>query len=380
MNIEKNALRDFDIELLGPQKITAKEASLGIDKRVIAIQSYAKLLIALEDFISNIDVKQESSEPRLRLVRIIQDVVDLVENQSAYMLRLSTNIHGASTQTLIGVNSCILSIVLGNRLNIIHREALVDIGLAALLHALEPSNPELVIHKILVENNIGTKGLRTAMILSEYPVLSCKTKQPKGTNLYARLLGVTVAYTQLTLGWQQKPLHPLDALAYLHTDPHYRFDRRLVDFLVNTLRAFPVGSHVLLSNGKEAIVDTHGGGCRWDRPIVQIEDNNNRLDLMLRQKGSFAHKIIGTCLFIEANSPLETSLSSQHFIERPQQQNSLEAFKVMPAKTHTDIPISDWLMSNAVTHSCDDELRAEEQHHDDPFLEALQTASKTSMN
>lgn len=332
--VSKEDFTDLDIGLLGVQHFSDGASNVQVDRRVFAVQCYAKLILAVREQVERLRIAAASNwqdsvkPPRLRAVRVIQDLVELCGDRADFLLRLSTNRSGAQLVELSGANACVLSIATGYAVGF-ERQSLVDIGVAALFHHLDAgigrpipadaTGAPTAIAQLLSDGGVGRSSYTRAFVVAERPTLDAPHARTSEAHPFARLLGVTVAYGQLTTGFgrpidpetgrRAAAIHPLDALAELHNDPE-RFDRRMVDVLINVLRAFPSGVDVVLDDGQRARVLSHVGGSRWDRPVVQVNEGGeiHNLDLMVRREGRFERRIVGTRMFVEVGAPRDREL------------------------------------------------------------------------
>lgn len=306
-------LGTFDIDLHGVQRF-ADRGEARVDPRVFAVQCYAKLLLAVREQLVRLRAAREQDwrneggkPPRLRAVRVIQDLIELAGERPDFLLRMALNRTGADPLELAGANASVLAIAAGYAIGV-PRGDLVDIGVAGLFHHLdEGAGLELptswtgaptAIAQILSDGGIGPSSYLRALTVAERPTLGAAGARTSDPHPYAQFLGVIIAFGELTSdGTSQSPL---DALATLWNDTS-RFDRRWVDLLVNVLRAFPVGVEVILDDHQRARVLTHLGGSRWDRPMVQLEGPNGpeRIDLMVKRDGRFERRILGTRYALE---------------------------------------------------------------------------------
>lgn len=467
------------INLLKVQRFADQQRDgLKVDRRIFAVRSYAKLLLALRE-------QREQSKkllhvghpPKLRAVRVVQDLVELCGDRLDFLLRLGSNRSGAQVDELHAVNVCVISLAVGHAIGFA-RQDLVDVGVAGLFHDIgrsdgheppapiqeaerlwtsatplpydgelhlaegweneiegdfrlddeddddggvtdplaaagfttldetstpfgqpveyageirpidpsevpgagsapdyaslpppaeglylnatplgdsddvlvipigqprrvplapgtadpygigdpaqgrreapgQPGHPEEVIDcadhphtgaslaLLLPAGGLGRAGLTRAVVAAEHHALPAERyhwgdARPTA-HLFSRIVAIADAYDALTSGLgadDGEPMHPLDALAFLQQDRSGRIDPRLFDALVNVLRAFPVGIEVLLDTGVRAVVASHAGGTRWDRPVVRTQaDPPRSIDLMVRDNDRFRTRIIGTVQF-----------------------------------------------------------------------------------
>jgi hypothetical protein len=469
--VSKDDLLALQIGILGVQRFAdASRDGLRVDRRIFALQCYAKLLLAFrEQCALATRVDRTSHAPRLRAVRVVQDLVELCGDRADFLLRLGSNHAGAPADELHAVNVSVLSVALGHALGF-GRQELVDIGVSALFHdvartpsiepppvphpkipvlnadapvpydgvlelaspsasqempvpyegplevdedeappmlpveyigeirpldpaeagssysfedstdagtaevaipdpaegvpleldasalqpvdadpgratvdanfiggdtqvqyvgpyhpgapaqaadeesghpeerldALGPQHTLTSFSRMLVAGGLSRNGLLRAVVAAEHHVLAGEElpwgQQRPATHLFSRIVAVADAYDALTSGIGSadgKPMHPIDALEMMRNDPSGRVDPRLVDLLINVLRAYPVGTEVVLDNGDQAVVVSHAGGTRWDRPVVRtVGASPKNIDLMTRQNDRFITRIVGTAMMV----------------------------------------------------------------------------------
>lgn len=377
--VSKEDLGDLEIGLLGVQHFS-DGGNLQVDRRVFAVQCYAKLILAVREQVERLQIaaasnwQQSAKPPRLRAVRVIQDLVELCGDRPDFLLRLASNLTGASPIELTGANACTLVIATGYALGI-ERQSLVDLGVAGLFHHLDTGMGRAVpqdatgaptaIAQLLSDGGVGTSSYTRALVVAERPTLDAERARTSDAHPFSRLLGVVVAYGHLTSGFgRDASLHPLDALAQLYNDAE-RFDRRFVDLLINVLRAYPTGLEVMLDNGTAATVVTHVGGSRWDRPVVRrTGDDGGNLDLMVRRDGRFERRIVGTRMFIEVGADQGVALPIANLPE-------------VAFDSSLDITIDEanedqrQTFDDLVLELPDDDLQGERSEGPDPFAEAI---------
>lgn len=302
-----------DVELLGVQMMAEDaEVEVKVDRRVLAVQSYGKLLIAMRELLEHAERGgTELPRSRIRAVRVIQDVVELVSDRPDFILRLAMNRRGTDTAELHGVNVALLSIAMGAALGL-SRRLLVDLGVAGLFHhvacrrhrfqgklRLGTDSTLASLGHLMFQSGAGDSCNTRAMIVASHrtPANGTTRATHEPPSLGAKILGVATAYDQLSGGFgtrHEALAHPLEVLSILFEDTTGRFDADLVDLLINMFRAFPEGCEVVLDDGSHAIVESHLGSSRWDRPVVRVLGSKESVDLMRRTGDRFQRRILAT--------------------------------------------------------------------------------------
>lgn len=306
-------------DLLQPQLLTSSNAPPPTDQGILSVQYYAQLILAARKLSDTTVLSSPENPHRIRVVRVIQHLIDLCSTRVDLLLRLALNRTGASPYELISANTCILALSSGYAAGF-DRLALLDLGLAALCHPLDISHEisalELQLARVLKEKPLITLSYMRTILLAEGSGRPNIGHKSAPTHPFTRLIAVILTFVKLTTSRidrskPSQPWHPLNALAYLYNNPQ-RFDLRFVDILVNILRAFPTGVSVVLDNGWVGQVHSHSGSSRWDRPIVSVKTSSNtyNIDLMIRKDAQFERRIIGTKYYIHAGGEVDLNLSS----------------------------------------------------------------------
>jgi len=322
--VDRAAAARAQILPIAPQAfVDDQRGEVRIDPRERAARSYAKLLIALRDHFERFEGTAGSSTEdlrRMRIVRIVQDLVEVTSSVPAVALLLANHRGDDWATERHGANTCVLALAMGLALGL-DRTAIMDLGVAAALHHLGVERPfdanpgpldVRAIHRglarLLQDTNISASAARRAMIIGAHRRPAHGPPDAPRPSLFARIVGLCATYDQLCSGYGLKRAvrgEPVDVLALLARDETGRFDADLVDLLVNILRVFPVGVQVVLRSGGRGIVSSHGGSRRWDRPVIaQVEPVRTNIDLMLRSGSQFQDEIIGTVKFLGA-PPIE---------------------------------------------------------------------------
>ncbi len=307
------ALGDADLELLGLQAMADEvDHEVRVDRRILAVQSYGKLILAMREQLEHAERgSTDLPKCRIRAVRVIQDVVELVNERADFILRLATNQRGTELEELHGVNVALLSIAMGAALGLPRRE-LVDLGITAMFHHIAVRRHRYdgrlrlgrdvtlgSIGHLMFQSGGSDAAYHRTVMLAQHRQRDRDLTGVRKTRpiLGARILGIATVYDQLLGGFgtrDEVPAHPLEVLRVLYLDETGRFDPNLVDLLINLMRAFPVGCEVVLSDGQHALVESHLGSSRWDRPIVKVVGTHEVVDLMRKNDERFERNIRGT--------------------------------------------------------------------------------------
>lgn len=335
------ALDYADLQLLGIQALADEVGQeVKIDRRVLAVQSYGKLILAMREQLEHAEGGgTELPNNRIRAVRVIQDLVELASERADFIIRLATNQSGTAPDELHGVNVTLMCIALGTALGLPRRD-LVDIGITAMFHhvALRRHRYDgrfrlgrdvtlASVGHLMYQSGAGGPADHRTVILAEHrtrdrDLTGVRKSRP---HVGARILGLITAYEQLVSGFgtrNEMAAHPLEVLRALVDDAGGRFDPNLVDLLMNVMRAYPEDTEVVLDDGRHATVQSHLGSSRWDRPVVAIIGTQETVDLMRKSDDRFVGRIRGTPRFcgrisrrVDAGRPSEPNIPSPPTLE-----------------------------------------------------------------
>ncbi len=215
--------------------------------------------------------------------RAIQSIVDLMMNDEASLLGLTTlRCHDQYTHNH-SVNVSLLSMALGNRAGYPKVE-LADLGLAALFHDLGKSNiPMEVLNKPgeftedewqLMRNHPTEGALGLAKMrgitnlpgrmasasfehhmnldLSGYPKLNVSWK----LSMTGRILMIADCYDAMTSSrvYRREPMSPAKVLSFMFSKSGKAFDASLLKLFATCVGIVPIGSLVLLDTNELAVV------------------------------------------------------------------------------------------------------------------------------
>lgn len=263
--------------------------------------------------------------------RAIQNIVDLMMQDEATLLGLTTlRCHDQYTHNH-SVNVALLSIALGNRAGYPKVE-LADLGLAALFHDMGKSSIPLdVLNKPgefteeewAAMRNHPTEGVLSLAQLrgitnlparmaaasfehhmnldySGYP----KLKTPWKLSLTGRILMIADCYDAMTSSrvYRREPMSPSKVLNIMFGKSGKSFDATLLKLFVNCVGIVPIGSLVVLDTDEVAVVlKPPVEKTDAERPLVKVIadaqgnpfDNGPELDLTEKDDtGDYRHSII----------------------------------------------------------------------------------------
>lgn len=263
--------------------------------------------------------------------RAIQNIVDLMMDDEATVLGLTTlRCHDQYTHNH-SVNVSLLSIALANRAGYPKVE-LADLGLAALFHDMGKSTiPMEVLNKPgeftdadwVAMRNHPTEGVLSLSKLrgitnlpgrmaaasfehhmnldfSGYPKLSV----PWTLSLTGRILTIADCYDAMTSSrvYRREPMSPSKVLNMMLSKSGTAFDSVLLKLFVNCVGIIPIGSLVMLETGALAVVlKPAADKANAERPFVKIItdpqgsaiDHGPEKDLTEKNEtGEFRHNII----------------------------------------------------------------------------------------
>jgi HD-GYP domain-containing protein (c-di-GMP phosphodiesterase class II) len=231
--------------------------------------------------------------------RLAQTIVDLVREEKALLLGLSTIKQFDDYTYTHSVNVSILATALGRHIGL-SKVTLEQLCIRALLHDLGKveistqilhkngklndeewqkmqSHPLIGVRKILKMK--AQKAMRSKIIqgpfehhlntdLTGYP----KTHFTKRLSLMGKILRIADVYEALTAEriYRSRSFTPEEALRKMWSEIGKSFDPILLKSFISMMGLYPVGSLVELNDGRKALVVDYPEGSPKDRPVVQI--------------------------------------------------------------------------------------------------------------
>ncbi|MBN2361650.1 MAG: hypothetical protein JXR83_19510 [Deltaproteobacteria bacterium] len=328
-------LHDLAVELLGRRKFADNKQvvpELKVDPRLLALQTYAKAVIAVKRFVAELVTPPEAGKGgmRLKLVRIVQDLVDLSDERANLLLKLVAIKDSNDYPFNHAVNVCVLSIAIGRAIGL-GREDLVDLGMSGMMadlgfavadselaekaSALDDQELEklhestIAAVRVLLGKGALTRGAMRRLIVAFQHHIHCDLKggypqleRPRPLHLFSRIVAICDNYDALTTNrpWREA-FSPDEALKILAHGAGSKFDPTLVRIFVNLLGLYPIGTAVILSNGEVGMVyHTTDDPKRFDRPFVRVLRNPDGRpvertvirDLAEQSGGQFKYSIV----------------------------------------------------------------------------------------
>lgn len=213
---------------------------------------------------------EEVSPPRRHPERLVEEVIEQLGGGSRELLRLAADPVRAGDaaaelaeevrSAALGASSATLALAIGLVLRV-PRPQLVDLGVAALLHAagrpLGGPARAADLHAIAGRFYGARTGSRSAELRAILVSEQGRPGEGRALHPLSRVLAVASSYARLVTGAARPgvPVAPNEALSRLDG----RHDPRIVDLLINLLACWPKGCVVLLDSGEPAVVSEVGG-------------------------------------------------------------------------------------------------------------------------
>lgn len=273
------------------------EISAGIQiDDVVDEQMKLEAVIQLENLVRN-------NGDMVYMLPMINNIVDSILEKKDVVIQMNRLCNHHDYTYVHSINVGILAISIGRRYGL-NREELIKLGTSAILHDVGKNDIP-----IDILDKSGKLTEEEYLIMKEHPYLGYKrikdtiefsavTKigvlqhhercdgsgYPYGLkrddiSLFGKIIAVADIYDAMTSDRSYRPAYsPLEAFEYLLGDGDKRFDIQIVENFTRCVAAYPVGTCVELSNGREAIVVKNYYDCPL-RPMVRYLDNYQTLDL-----------------------------------------------------------------------------------------------------
>ncbi len=302
---------------------------LKVQRKMNAMNGYAKVAASVGTLTQS--SREGGTASFKQAKRAIQNIIDLMVDDEAAVLGLTTlRCHDQYTHNH-SVNVSLLSIALANRVGYPKVE-LADLGLAALFHDMGKSTiPMEVLNKPgeftdddwVAMRNHPTEGVlslskmrgitnlpgRMAAASFEHHMNQDFSGYPKLTvpwtiSLTGRILTIADCYDAMTSSrvYRREPISPSKVLNMMLSKSGKAFDAVLLKLFVNCVGIIPIGSLVMLETSELAVVlKPAADKANGERPIVRVitdpqgnsVDHGREVDLTEKDEtGDFRHNII----------------------------------------------------------------------------------------
>jgi HD-GYP domain-containing protein (c-di-GMP phosphodiesterase class II) len=253
---------------------------------------YDKLALYVESLYTRYVTRNEMDKAGLTdNVKVLADVV--AKNRRQILKVMQTTALSQNYLIQHSVRSTVLALVLGSFLKLPpHR--LIELGVATVLHEIGMVKlpPQLYMAQRQL-TDVERKSITTHPILSynilkekEFPLAIClaalehherlngsgypRALQADKISLYARIIMVACSYDAVTASRPYKEAKDgYSGMLDILKNAGKQYDETVIKALVFSMSIFPIGTFVLLSNGKKALVlDVGAANPRF--PIVQV--------------------------------------------------------------------------------------------------------------
>jgi HD-GYP domain-containing protein (c-di-GMP phosphodiesterase class II) len=265
----------------------------GDSERIESIQKfYEQFATFVESVYTRYVTKNELVLPEIS--NRIKSLCEVIADNRRFILRVQSLIQPNSNYLVShSTRSTVLSVVLGSALKLPNHR-LIELGTAALLHEigmvrlppqlymasrqLSPQERKsITTHPILGYNVLKEKQapLAISLVALEHHERMNGTGYPRGItgdkiSLYSRIIAVACSFDAVTASRPFKEAKDgYSGMVDILKNEGKQYDDTVIRALVYSLSIYPIGSFVLLTNGKPAqVVDVNPDNPRF--PVVQI--------------------------------------------------------------------------------------------------------------
>jgi putative nucleotidyltransferase with HDIG domain len=275
------------------------------DQRKMAKKAYFQAVSVVKGVMNNIKSEQPTHLKKVK--RVIQGIVDIILNEEASLLGLTTLKDFDEYTYNHCVNVSILAMTIGQKLGL-DKNTLTKLGIAALFHDIgkvdvpidilnKPSaftddewtivrkHPEMgvkAISKIRGLNELAASSMAVAFEhhifydLNGYPV----TKEKKMPNFFSRIVSLADQYDSMTSArvYSRTPYTPDKALSLMMERSGGQLDPLLFKIFANIIGIYPIGTLVMLDTKELGLVfESSPNPEKLDRPkIILITDPSGK--------------------------------------------------------------------------------------------------------
>jgi putative nucleotidyltransferase with HDIG domain len=275
------------------------------DQRKMAKKAYFQAVSVVKGVMNNIKSEQPTHLKKVK--RVIQGIVDIILNEEASLLGLTTLKDFDEYTYNHCVNVSILAMTIGQKLGL-DKNTLTKLGIAALFHDIgkvdvpidilnKPSaftddewtvvrrHPEMgvkAISKIRGLNELAASSMAVAFEhhifydLNGYPV----TKEKRMPNFFSRIVSIADQYDSMTSArvYSRTPYTPDKALSLMMERSGGQLDPLLFKIFANIIGIYPIGTLVMLDTKELGLVfESNPNPEKLDRPkIILITDPSGK--------------------------------------------------------------------------------------------------------
>lgn len=302
------AFESLQIRLKG-----ARVANLRVHRETSGLRSEERTETARRVYVRSVQVVNEvmtsvclgQAVHMRRVKRSVQSIVDQVLTNQMAIVGMTTLSNFDEYTFTHSVNVCILSVVFGHKLGL-DRHQLYELGLCGLFHDLgkmriEPGvlrkpgaltapewaemrqHPTRGLLAMFQIRGFGDLPLRQMLVayehhmkvdLSGYP----RVRRAREPGLFTRLVSVTDTFDAVTSSrsYRTRAWTPDTVLYNMRDQPAWGLDRVLVKAFINATGIYPVGTLVVLSDKRIAVVIEHNPEQPLAPVVKAIADENGR--------------------------------------------------------------------------------------------------------
>jgi HD-GYP domain-containing protein (c-di-GMP phosphodiesterase class II) len=281
-----------------------------IDAAKAATKAYIRVVLRVKELFEGISAGQPADIRKLK--RSVQALVDSVYKSEKTLLKLSAIRRKEDLLPRHYANVCVLSLLIGKRVGL-SKYHMARLGMAALLHDIGRSS--------LPQEMDGEPGEETLKALAEHPRLGVQTiLRLKGLNevavsamivayehhrnldgtgcpqavetkdicFYSRIVRIADYYDAVTSSgiYGGVAVPPDRALKLMSGRAGSYYDSELLDKFIGAMGIYPVGTFVMLKDGRFAVVTAPGNGREgFSRPhaiVVGGRTEGEAVDLSLK--------------------------------------------------------------------------------------------------
>lgn len=267
-------------------------------RETISSELKNKTVKALKTMFIQIETHKSSSNTRDREIADMQSLVESIFNEISNTENLMVNMLDIKIfddyTYYHSSNVTVLSMVLGIALNL-KRNTIMQLGMAALFHDIGKvyiskdilnkagKLTEEEFNEIKEHSTLGYRHLkdmlsvppRTYVGVLQHHEKYDGTGYPHGfsgtdISLFGRIIAVTDVYDALTSDRPyRKGLFPSEAMEYIMANGGSMFDHNMVKLFSQKVAPYPIGTYVMLSDGREGLVAENYEECCM-RPKIKV--------------------------------------------------------------------------------------------------------------